>query len=378
MKKIAIVTKKMVIGGTEKALLSMLKQFSPDEYSIDLYLQEMGGELLSELPKWINVFSLPAYHTLSMKQTLRHPLRFLDAIINRLNMNEEEEYYRQCERACHCMPLVEKTYDVAIAYHAPDAVPFYYVIHNLQADKKIMWLHFDIEKTNAVNPLASKYFHKYNQLFSVSRQVKDIFDRNYPELIDKSEVFYNMVDVDDMIKKAKIGPSYTDGNDAVRLLSIGRLTYQKGYDRLLPVIKDLAIRGYHVKLYICGEGEQRGELESIIHDLNLESSVTLLGMQSNPYGYLNDCDIYVQPSRFEGYCTTTNEARVFAKPILVTDVCGMREQLEDHVTGSIVMENENAILDGLIELLESKELRERYRNNLKRQNFDALIDINRI
>lgn len=378
MIKVAIVTKKMVIGGTEKALLPMLKQFNPQEYEVDLYLQELGGTLYDELPYWIRPIKIPSFSELNFKKIIGHPLRLLDAVLKRVGMNENEPYYKQRERACHCMPLIDKEYDIAISYHAPDTVPFFYVIHNLRAHQKIMWLHFDIEKTNAVNSLAKKYFDQYDKIFSVSNQAKETFERNYPEMVGKSEVFYNLVDTEGIIGQANCAPSYQDEFYGIRILSIGRLTEPKGYDLFLPVVRRLLNAGYNVRFYICGDGEERQKLEQQIKTLQLENYVFLLGMQSNPYGFLKDCDIYVQPSRYEAFCTTTNEARIFCKPIVVTNVCGMQEQFEDHVNGTIVSLDEDALYSGVKELLDNGRLRETYTVNLASLKLDRKIDLKKL
>lgn len=376
--KIAVVTKQMVIGGTEKALLSMLKQFDFQAYELDLYLQELGGELFEEVPGWVNIIKMPTYSDISKAMALHHPFRFIDGVVKRFGMNENEPFYMQCERSCHCMPLVEKQYDVAIAYHAPDAVPFFYVIHNLRANHKIMWLHFDIEQTNAVNSLAEDYFSKYDKIFAVSEQSKAAFDRNYPEQASKSEVFYNLVDVEEIYRKAAIAPSFSDNFSGIRILSLGRLVEQKGYDCFLPVVKRLLNEGYSIKFYICGDGESRTSLERQRFELGLDNDVVFLGMQLNPYGFLRDCDIYVQPSRNEGFCTTSNEARMFKKPVVVTNVCGMREQFEDHVTGTIVPRTEEDLYLGVKELLDNRELCIRYSDNLSKLVLNQKIDLERI
>lgn len=93
---------------------------------------------------------------------------------------------------------------------------------------------------------------------------------------------------------------------------------------------------------------------------------------------MKDCDIYVQPSRFEAFCTTTNEARIFCKPVVVTDVCGMREQFEDHVNGTIVSLEEDALYDGVKELLDDRKLRETYSDNLASLKLDRKIDLKKL
>lgn len=378
MIKVAIITKQMVIGGTEKALLPMLKQFNPEKYEVDLYLQELGGALFDEIPEWINPIKMPTYSDLSKKEYFKHPIHFAKSVFARFRLSEKNPFYIQCEHTCSCMPIVEKEYDYVISYHAPDAVPFFYAVKNIKAKKRIMWLHFDVEKTNAVNSLAKKYFEKYDRIFSVCQHAKDMFDKNYPELADRSFVFYNLVDVESILNKIKDAPTFNDRFDGKRLLSLGRLDDQKGYDIFLPVVKKLVDENYKIKFYICGNGNRMEALKNQAKDLGIEGNIELFGMLSNPYRYLKDCDIYVQPSRFEGFCTTTNEARMFFKPVVVTDVCGMREQFNDHENGSITGVDSDSLYVAVKELLDNDNLCKKYSDNLEKLNLNQKIDIETI
>ena len=96
MIKVAIVTKKMVIGGTEKALLPMLKQFDSEKFVVDLYLQELGGALYDEIPSYVNVIKMPIFSELTLFNKFRQPFYFFKAILNRLQINSDPEYYLQC------------------------------------------------------------------------------------------------------------------------------------------------------------------------------------------------------------------------------------------------------------------------------------------
>lgn len=97
----------------------------------------------------------------------------------------------------------------------------------------------------------------------------------------------------------------------LKILSIGRLDIDKGFDIGIKVINLLVKNGYYIKWYIVGEGNQRGLLETIISNYNLRDKIVLLGEKTNPYPYLADCDIYFQPSRNEGYGIAVAEARAF-------------------------------------------------------------------
>ena len=109
----------------------------------------------------------------------------------------------------------------------------------------------------------------------------------------------------------------------------------------------------------------------MVIDKKLSGSFIFLGGLDNPYPYFRECDVYVQPSRYEGYCITVAEARVFRKPIIATDFDGAREQLCDGETGFIVPVSVEAIAEHMEKLLLSKELQEKFSNNLSGEKIDS-------
>ena len=86
--------------------------------------------------------------------------------------------------------------------------------------------------------------------------------------------------------------------------------------------------------WIVGGGPAEGELREQVRGLGIEEHFHLLGMQDNPYPYIRQADLYVQPSRFEGHSVTIMEARLLAKPILATRAAA-HEQIKDGVTGML-------------------------------------------
>ena len=93
---------------------------------------------------------------------------------------------------------------------------------------------------------------------------------------------------------------------------------------------------------------------------------------------MEQCDIYVQPSRFEGYCTTTNEARIIGCPIVMTNVSGASEQIENGKTGYIVESDELSLYNAITKLLDSKELIDQFKENLKLLDCDTRNEVNKL
>ncbi|MEH7226818.1 glycosyltransferase, partial [Bacillus sp. JJ1566] len=94
-----------------------------------------------------------------------------------------------------------------------------------------------------------------------------------------------------------------------------------------------------------------------------------LGTDPNPYPYINQCDIYVQPSRHEGFCITLAEAKCLRKPIVSTNFTGAKEQINNRIDGLIVDVSENGIYEGLLELIKNNDLRRTFSQNLSKADF---------
>lgn len=368
--KIAIVTRQMITGGVERALIGMLRAMNSND-EVDLYVEQFGGELFEELPDWVNVIEIPRKKRDMSKTSLFTVVKALKA---RLELHFCKEYIKQCELSARSFPIIAKEYDMAIAYHAPNTIPVFYVIHNLKAKKKVLWLHGDVETNHMIGELARQYYNQYDKVFAVSRQSKEIFDKHFPKLSQRCEVFYNIIDADYLKKQAENAPTYTDDFDGIRILTIGRLDYQKGIDLAIEVCKKLVDYGMPIRWYVCGEGAERKYLEQKISNYCLEERFILLGNQKNPYGYLRDCDLYVQPSRTEGFCTTTNEAKHFAKTVVATDVCGMREQFIHGESGILCEISVDKLFKSIKELVQQPEMRIKLAKNVGVYNVENNVE----
>lgn len=346
MKNIAIVTRRMITGGVEKALIAMLKQFDYTEVNIDLYLENLGGELFEEIPPNVTCYKIPSVTTSSM---LKHPIAAIKKIKYLCLLKKNQySYLEQNYYASKMLLPITKKYDIAIAYHAPNTVPIFYVINQISAYNKYLWLHGDLDTNHGNEKIALKYHGMYDRVYCVSKSIKENFLYYHPDMEGKVDVFYNYIDLEEILEKSVVGKTFEDNFSGMRLLTIGRLSKQKGYDFAIQVCKKLVDKGYHFRWYICGDGDEKETLRSMISLYGLEDIFVLLGNQENPYRFLKNCDLYVQTSRFEGYCTTTNEARMLCKPVITTDVSGAREQFINEKTGWIVP----FAIDDLVERIE--------------------------
>jgi len=131
-------------------------------------------------------------------------------------------------------------------------------------------------------------------------------------------------------------PTPTDG--ITRFLTIGRLTWKKGYPHVLLALKQLKADGVRFTYHIIGEGEELEELLYLRKTFGLEEEVILTGKQTHQQtmSLLSNCDIYLQYSVQEGFCNAVLEAQLLGKCCIVSDAEGLPENVIDGVTGWVV------------------------------------------
>lgn len=234
-------------------------------------------------------------------------------------------------------------------------------------NKNYIWVHVE-------HCLKKKVYKKYNKLynendfiFCVSQELTNKVRNKYKNIADKIVTLYNYININDVVKLSN-DVGFEDDYNGRRILSVGRLDYIKGFDVLIKAYKILIDKGYDIKLYILGEGNERESLTNLIKENSLENKIILLGEKINPYPYFKECDIYVQSSRAEGYCLALAEAKIFNKPIVTTVFSGTYEQITNNENGIIVETTPEGIAAGVQKLLDNKDLREKLSNNLKEEN----------
>ena len=179
----------------------------------------------------------------------------------------------------------------------------------------------------------SLYYRKADKIFCVSKTIRQHMLEQYTGLHGKLEVFYNLLDEEDVLKKGE--QPYDVKLEHPALLSVGRLSWEKGFEIIPETAALLKQMGHSFHWYIIGEGYKRRDIEPKIKECGVEDCVVLLGAKDNPYPYFKNCDIFVQTSVTEGYCITTAEAKLFYKPVVTTNLPVMYEQFTNRKNGII-------------------------------------------
>lgn len=389
-KKIIFMIINMNVGGTEKALLNMILEMPKDRYDITVLMLEEYGGFLSSIPREVRIEYLKGYN--NIKGMLNEPphIVFLDflrkgKVVRAFNimflhllskfMRNRSVYFKYVLRNSN---LIDDDYDVAIAYAGPMDFISYFVVNKIVAKKKVQWIHFDITKISFNKKFSSKIYNKFDKIFVVSSKARDRLIDIVPSIKQKTEVFPNIISKQLICCQAKEGKGFNDEFAGLRILTVGRLTDEKGQDIAIRVLARLISRGYKVKWYCVGEGASRKKYEKLIDEYNLKNKFVLLGMDSNPYPYIDQCDIYVQPSRHEGYCITLAEARCLCKAIVTTNFAGATEQIQDERTGLIVNADEHSIYEAVKKLIENHELRNLFSENLVNEEFNSACHMKKI
>ncbi|HZH58304.1 MAG TPA: glycosyltransferase [Metabacillus sp.] len=389
-KKIIFMIINMNVGGTEKALLNMISEMPEDKYDITILMLEKYGGFLSQIPREVKVeyvkefneikevyYNPPHITALSLlrKRKFFRAFNIMSLHFISKAMNNRSYFFKYLLKEC---PVKIIEYDVAVAYAGPMDLISYYVLNKIKAKKKVQWIHFDVSKIRFNHLVESKLYNQFDKILVVSNEGRKKLINLIPSLKEKTEVFLNIVSQKLIHSQVKEGTGFQDDFNGIRILTVGRLTSEKGQDIAIRVLAKLIENGYNVKWYCIGEGNSRTKYEKLIKEYNLEAEFILLGTDPNPYPYINQCDIYVQPSRHEGYCITLAEARCLNKPIITTDFTGANEQIKQKKTGLIVSVDEKEIYQALTEMINNTELRNMFSTNLGKELIDFTSKSRRI
>lgn len=388
-KKIVIVTHKMVMGGIEKSLISLINSINRDLYDVSIFLMENGGELINEVPKWIEIKLIPSINESIIKRIkLNLNYKKLSKALSILYYTILTKLTKKSYKGSYYYPKiinnVDDEFDLAIAYHTPLGFPVGYVIDNLNAKKKIAYIHGDmdqykdIEDFNIILGMYKKYYEKYDKIFCVSKDAKKKFINHYPDLENKTDLFYNILDHKEIYNKSLAKDGFKDDFDGIRIVTVGRISSEKGQLIIPKLVKRLVDEGIKIKWYCIGNGNLIKDLEKLKIELDIRDELILLGTQNNPYPFIKQSDIYVQTSLYEAYCITLAEAKILNKPIVTTNFVGAQEQIINGKNGLIVNYDEDELYEAIKKLIKDDKLRKAFEINLQDNSIDYKKQINKL
>lgn len=384
MKKIAFCLQTMVLGGVEKELITVLKYIHSD-YDITLLLLYAGDmEVLKEVPPSVKIKVMGIdkdFYCSStvelVKQRIKRGYCVEAATIAakrfcRIGMSHSNTNLS-------ALPILNEEFDVAICYHIHSPLMLKYVAEKVYAHKKIGWIHNDFYGCGYPIYRLRKYITLYHEFVAVSKKVENEFRELCPWYCGEISTAYNYVDDTELIRCSTypISDSRFVNETRVKLLTIGRFSEQKGIDLAIMAAKMLKNENYQFHWFLIGYGEQENTYRKLIAEYDVDDCFTILGKKENPYPYITNCDIYVQPSRHEAYGLVIKEAMILNKPIVCTDFDGADEQIDHGQNGLIVPLNDTAALcKAISELILKPEVRASFSKQLEQwSQGDVLQEI---
>lgn len=356
-KKILIRIGSLRHGGAEKVLINFLKNLPEDKYEVDLLINLYTGMYIKEVPSWVKLHYLLKGEMITTNKPHEIPVKAFRVLYQKM--------FLWFPSLLYTFILKNKKYDIEIA-----------AIHGMYREllsspqknsKKIIWIQNDIFNLKEYTPDVIRQLFRFDRILVISNKLKEEMQKLAQNEREKQAVIkiFNPIDKEDTLKKAdaKID-DYPFSNDLPTFVTIGTVYPQKGYDRLLKIHKKLMDDGFKHQIIIIGDGFDFVNIQEQLNQSGLQETVKMLGFRSNPYPYLKKSDFYVMSSRHEGFPTIIAEALILNKPVVSTDVSGIRDLLQDGKLGIITPNLEDGIYEGMKKFLTDKDLARQYEKEI--------------
>lgn len=390
-KKILIVSTGLRVGGVERSLIGLLDAFDYDRYDVSLFLFNHDGEFINMIPaqvkllpesKYYSAIEKPIKEVLFSKQfsvaLSRMVAKFVRVFRARVFRIGGFLLPRSVRYSLPFLPEVSGSYDLAISFLAPHDP----VTKKVVAKKKIGWIHTDHStmESGVDHSFELSVWEGLDSIAAVSDCVKETFALVFPEVAEKVSVIENIVATDfirnqadlDVSKEMPIVPG------EVRVCSVGRFCHQKNFESIPSIVRKLNASGVRVSWYLIGFGNGESLIKKSIKEAGVEDQVVILGKKISPYPYMRACDIYVQPSRYEGKAVTVREAQILGRPVLITNFPTAQSQLEDGVDGIICPLSIEGVAEGIRMLVDDKVLREKLVTTCAERDYSNRDEVEKI
>ena len=401
-KRIFISMHYLELGGAEISLIGLLQALDYSRYDVDLFIHRHQGELMQFIPKEVNLLpELMPYACIESPLTealwkgqYGVALGRLKAKWSALRYQPKDSSKPQCaifqyiaQEVNKYLPSLEQygEYDLAISFLQPHN----YVLSKVKAKKKACWIHTDYTKVEFDVDAELPIWSVYDQIVSISPDVTRTFLQVFPSLEDKIVEIENILSSEFVRKRAdetNVDSEMPKEKGRANLLSVGRFTDAKNYDNVPDICRLINLNlnanlnkeaKLIVRWFLIGYGDDR-LIRQKIHEAGMEDNVILLGKRTNPYPYMKACDIYAQPSRYEGKSVTVREAQMLCKPIVITNYATAKSQIQDRVDGVIVPMDNEGCAKGIAEFIRDIQLQKEIINYLHDHDYGNVNEVEKV
>ena len=387
----------MHLGGAETSLLGLLQALDTSKVDVDLFVYSHEGELMRLIPENINL--LPENPTWSMfEKPMKLVLKkgYLRMFVARMWAKVRMWFYSRKlksgdsaallsfigEEVSKVLPSLRYlgTYDLAISF----LTPHNFVRDHVSACKKLCWIHTDYSKVDVNAELELPVWDSYDHVISISSDVTKTFLSVFPSLGNKIIEIENILSPDFVRTRAEEIPAESieaempANSDEIKLLTIGRYSFAKKLEEIPAICRGILDAGVSVKWYIIGYGGSDEYIRKEIERHGVGENVILLGKKENPYPYINACDWYIQPSRYEGKSVVVREAQILGKPVMVTNYPTAFSQIKHNVDGIIVPMEINECVDQMVNTLSDSVLKEKIIEYVSNHDYGNVNEVNKL
>ena len=388
MHKLFIAIHYLELGGAEISLIGLLQSLDYSKYDVDLFVYSHRGELMEFIPKEVNLLpEKPEYAQIErpLKDVIRDGYwkisfarlkakMLFRRYVRRNHPKDGSAILQYVSSAVSTyLPSLEYLgeYDLAISFLTPHNI----VLEKVKAKKKAAWIHTDYSRIDVNTDMELPVWSSFDHIVSISPEVTKAFVGRFPSLEPKIIQIENILSPEFVRERAEQIPQEVVSRDMKKedgvttLLSVGRFCEAKNYDNVPDICRSIIEAGCPVKWYLIGYGGDEPLIRRKIAEAGMEDNVIILGKKANPYPYIKACDIYVQPSRYEGKSVTVREAQILCKPVVITDYATARSQVRDGVDGVIVPLDNGGCAEGVVNLINDLDLQEKLINYLEEHDY---------
>ena len=389
--KTLVFSQSMELGGVERSLLGLLDSIDYDHYDVDLFLMRHSGELMPYLNPKANLLpEIPQYASLAVPMVSLIRGGQFGVLCGRLQgklaarrFDKQHPSDKPSVAALtyshkytlNSMPQIsDKTYELAISF----LTPHYFARERAKARKYAAWIHTDYTALSLDRTAELAMWGKYDAICGVSEQASKGFQTAFPELAGKVQTIENILPRELICRQAEESQADMPSEEGIVLLSVGRFCDAKNFDNVPDICRRLMTVGLDVKWYLIGYGGDEPLIRQKIAEAGMEDRVIILGKKDNPYPYMRACNLYVQPSRYEGKAVTVREAQMLGKPVVITDYATSSSQLEDGVDGVIVPMDNVGCAAGIAALLRDSARMQQLSENCKSRDYANSAEVEKI
>lgn len=358
-RRFLFIAKDLSYGGAERALIDLLYALSLDsDNDISLFLYEHKGKWIDSIPRGVRVLEENKIYSLNLASFSKKVKSFcfkrvlVESLIKTLlgcfNDKKSRSWLSQVLRARYSWQYdkIEGEYDIACTFLGP-----FNALDYVNAKVKLGWLHTDHSHLISWKCLELKMYRKVDTIVHVGENALSSFLSLFPELESKSEIIENVINYNAIIEKSIIDPLAP--SNCIKIVSIGRVVKQKGFNKIPHIAKSLAASKLNFKWIVVGDGPQMQELIQETKSMGISESVSFIGFDKNPYRYMKWAELCIQPSLYEGKSIAVREALLLGCQVLVPDF----EKHPSHVNPNYKVFSSNDFVKAVVHYIVNSDVK---------------------